>query len=395
MNRLTRLTGLFLAVLLLLSGTAQAAGGKERIRSFDSRVAIAPDGTLTVDETIRVWATGEAIRHGLVREFPTKYKSPTGGTVTVGFRLLSVNQDGKKADYHVKSAQNGKEIYIGDKNTLVSPGEHTYRLSYETDGQLGHFAEHDELFWNVTGNGWRLPIETATATVTPPPGAKVEKFTAYTGPQGARGKDFTAEREGGSVRFATTAPLPPGQGLSVVVSWPKGFVQEPSFIKKLLTTSSSLLALGGMVTVAAYFFVAWLLVGRDPKAGTRIPLFAPPKGLSAPAARYLQRMTAGSGVKSVATPRRNTASASQAASPRHKAAHKALASSTGAKPVTSSRAEKSYRARGSGKSGLALSGGANPARSRSSGREKRTRLGPDPNQASPVSVSAASSQAGA
>lgn len=289
MKRRFRLPGLVLALLLLLPMGAQAAG-KERILAFDSRVSIADSGSLTVGETIRVLATGESIRHGLVREFPTKYKSPSGDTVTVGFRLLSVRQDGEKAKYRVENVGNGKKIYIGDKDTLVAPGEHVYELVYDTDGQIGLFADHDELYWNVTGNDWRLPIDTVTATVSPPPGAPVERFTAYTGPQGARGRDFTAEQAGGVVRFTTTKALPPGQGLSVVVAWPKGFVREPSPTAKILAAPASAVATAGLVAVVVYFFVAWLFVGRDPRAGTRIPLFAPPNGVSAPAARYLQRM---------------------------------------------------------------------------------------------------------
>ncbi len=40
-----------------------------------------------------------------------------------------------------------------------------------------------------------------------------------------------------------------------------------------------------------YFLGAWWLVGRDPKRGTIIPLFAPPHDLSPAAMRYIHRMT--------------------------------------------------------------------------------------------------------
>ena len=38
-------------------------------------------------------------------------------------------------------------------------GQHRYEITYRTTRQIGFFAEYDELYWNVTGNGWTFPIE--------------------------------------------------------------------------------------------------------------------------------------------------------------------------------------------------------------------------------------------
>ena len=51
------------------------------------------------------------------------------------------------------------------------------------------------------------------------------------------------------------------------------------------------LALLGLL---AYYFHAWRRAGRDPKAGTIVPIFAPPDGLSAAAMRYITQMGADS-----------------------------------------------------------------------------------------------------
>jgi uncharacterized membrane protein YgcG len=291
-NRCVSRIGAALAALLLFLVAAIAAGAaeSERILSFDSVVDIDADAGLTVTETITVLATGESIRHGLVREFPTRYKTPDGHGVTVGFRVLSVRCDGDKEEYRIKDAGNGKRIYMGRKDALLPPGRHTYALTYRTDGQIGQFAGYDELYWNVTGNGWRLPIERATALVRLPPGATVQKLAAYTGPTGAKGRDFTARQDGDTASFATTAPLPPGQGLTVAVSFPKGFVHPPSATQRLLTGGPFPVAAGGLVAVTVYFLLAWLRLGRDPGAGTVVPLYAPPPGVDAPGARYLRRM---------------------------------------------------------------------------------------------------------
>ena len=57
---------------------------------------------------------------------------------------------------------------LGDANVGLNPGEHTYSLRYRSDRQIGFFASRDELYWNVTGNGWAFPIDSASATVRLP-----------------------------------------------------------------------------------------------------------------------------------------------------------------------------------------------------------------------------------
>ncbi len=47
---------------------------------------------------------------------------------------------------------------------------------------------------------------------------------------------------------------------------------------------------GGILALLGYFAFAWFKVGRDPATGTIIPLFAPPKDMSAPAVRYVYEM---------------------------------------------------------------------------------------------------------
>nr|WP_246198049.1 DUF2207 domain-containing protein [Solidesulfovibrio aerotolerans] len=273
-----------------LSRVAGAAGGAERILSFDSQMGIAPDGALTVTETIRVWATGESIRQGLMREFPTRYALPDGTSVTVGFHILSVRRDGQKENWHTDSLANGVKIYMGEKGRFISPGEHVYELRYATDGQIGQFATYDELYWNVTGNDWRLPIDHATARITLPPGAAIGQYAAYTGPAGAKGRNYAIQTGAGVFSCETTKPLPPGEGLTVAVAFPKGFVQLPTPAQQALTNQGFQMAAAGLVVVAVFFLIAWFLVGRDPVRGLTVPLFAPPPGISAPAARYLRRM---------------------------------------------------------------------------------------------------------
>ena len=286
-------TLLALCVLLF----SLAAQGEEEILDFHSDIAVNTDASLTVRETIRVRAEGQEIKRGIYRDFPTIYRDALGRRTVVGFTVLEVLRDGRPEPYHQEGRANGARVYIGDADTLLPEGEYTYTLAYRTTRQLGFFADHDELYWNVTGNGWAFPIQRASAAVELPPGVPGSSIhvEGYTGYAGAKGRGYRAEVDGAGVaRFATTASLLPEEGLTVVVTWPRGFVREPTEAERsrqFLEDNALLLAAGiGLVLLLGYYLVVWYRYGRDPKKGVVIPLYAPPPGMSPAAVRYLARM---------------------------------------------------------------------------------------------------------
>src|SRR5690606_19069399 len=124
---------------------------------------------------------------------------------------------------------------------------------YRTDRQLGFFRDHDELYWNVTGNGWGFPIDEATAEVFLPGDVPAGDIAAeaYTGPQGAQGRDWTAATDVGTAVFRTTRALGPHEGLTIVASWPKGLVDPPGTRQRgaylLRDAWPALVAAGGLL----------------------------------------------------------------------------------------------------------------------------------------------------
>ncbi|MEE8547789.1 MAG: DUF2207 domain-containing protein [bacterium] len=269
----------------------------ERILSMDSNVTVHENGSMTVLETITVRAEGTQIKRGIYREFPTRYKDPYGNTYRTTFTVLQVQKDGKTEDYHTKTAQNGVRLYIGSKDRFLSTGVYTYTITYRTDRQLGFFKDHDELYWNATGNGWGFFIEKGSATVKLPSSVPPEtlKLFAYTGPQGSKAQNYTAEIDGdGRAVFRTTSPLRPYEGLTLVVGWPKGYIREPSRLDRtgyLFSDNLDLLVgLIGLLIVIGYYYITWKKVGKDPEKGTIIPHYGPPDNLSPAASRYILKM---------------------------------------------------------------------------------------------------------
>jgi len=279
------------ALLVALTGAAPACAS-EVIHNFDSTVAVAKDGELTVTETLSVRAEGREIRHGIYRDFPLTFRDAGGTLREVTFGILDVSLDDQAARYFTERKNGIIRIYVGDKNTFVPPGEHTYVLRYKTGRQIRWFDNKPELNWNVTGNFWHFAIESATYNLQLVEGAKPVRWTAYTGRLGARGSAWQGSVGAlGTLTVSTTRRLGPGEGLTVVAELPATAVEPPSANTLLwyqfLDYRRWIFGGVGFVVVLAYYLAAWNAVGRDPKGGPIIPLFHPPQGISPALANYI------------------------------------------------------------------------------------------------------------
>ena len=294
---MTRRLSLMLALFGWLALCAPAMAS-ERVLSFDSILAVQPDGSLNVTENIRVRAEGINIRRGIYRDFPTHYRDRYGNSVVVDFKLLYVERDGHLEPSFTERLSNGVRINTGNDDFLAVPAEYTYSIHYKTNRQLGFFPDHDELYWNVTGLGWNFPIDAASATVTLPSPVPSErlKLDAYTGSFGAQGRDFQAGSEDyGVAAFKTTRGLGPNEGLTIVVGFPKGVIAEPTGMQRfgwfLRDNGGVLVALVGLVLIALFYVWNWTQFGRDPNPGPIFPRYEPPQGFCPGELRMLRRMS--------------------------------------------------------------------------------------------------------
>jgi len=270
----------------------------ERILDYQSAIRIHQNGTLTVTETIRVRAEGNNIRRGIYRDFPTSYKDRLGNRFRVDFSVISVRRNGRPESWHTEKRSNGVRVYFGSASHFLDHGEHTYELVFLTNRQIGFFNEHDELWWNVTGNGWMFPIDHVTATISFPFTFRQKELelSVYTGRYGSKQSKAIAEvLNSGKARFETTSPLEPWEGISVIAAWPKGRIAEPGFVQKTTwfarDNGAAIILLLGLILPLAWYYWAWNKVGRDPEKGVIIPRFKPPNGLSPAACRYITDMS--------------------------------------------------------------------------------------------------------
>ena len=283
--------------LLLLAGVLSlAVQADERILSFDSEITVAADATMVVAETIRVRAEGNNIRRGIYRDFPTDYTDGYGNAYVVEFQVLGVTRDGAPEPWRTTGLSNGVRVYVGNADVLLAPGVYSYTIRYRTDRQIGYFEDHDELYWNVTGNGWGFVIDQASATVYLPGSVPRDDIAmeGYTGYRGDQGQNYTVVVADGEASIRTTRALLANEGLTLVASWPKGVVAEPSAVERvgylLSDNRGLLLGLLTLLLVTGYLYAVWSRYGKDPEPGVIFAHYEPPDGYSPASARYISNM---------------------------------------------------------------------------------------------------------
>ncbi|MGF1594379.1 MAG: DUF2207 domain-containing protein [Kiloniellaceae bacterium] len=292
-----------LAVLLaaMLPAAAAAQGDPDHIPRFATEIVVEPNGDLLVSEEIDFEVMPGSVKRGIFRDLPTAYRDVWGLTERVEYEILEVTRDGRAEHHVLEGTQFGLRVRIGRAEVYLRSGVHRYRIVYRTARQLFFRDDFDEVYWNVTGNEWAHPIGQAEARVHLPPGAMPLQSAGYTGRKGETGRDYTqGSGADGSIVFATTRPLAPGEGLTVAVSFPKGVVAEADTgerLRRAVSDNLGLLAgLAGFLVTLAYFWRQWLKVGRDPEAGIIIPLFEAPDGLSPAATGYVWAAARGDGM---------------------------------------------------------------------------------------------------
>ncbi len=174
-------------------------------------------------------------------------------------------------------------LRIGDPDAVVS-GVREFRIRYRVRRGILYFGDHDELYWNATGNDWPVPIARASATLfLPREGIAGVRGLCFTGVQGAVESACSQRETPGALWVETQRPLAQREGLSVTLWLPKGVLQEPSRAEKLLDRASDYLGpwLALPLVVFTAMFGIWRTQGRDPVIGAAVAVrYEPPAGLA-------------------------------------------------------------------------------------------------------------------
>ncbi len=279
---LAGLLGLALAFVLapLLGGAAPPLRAAERqlsLSAFQMSGTLARDGSLQVSETLTARFQGQW--NGLQREIPLLARRPDGLEL-LGISLISVS-DGAGHPYRVESSRNNDSLIWRIFVPGAQDASRTVVLRYRVRNAVRFFSNHDELYWNVSGNAWRIPIERVSARLRLPPGATGVRASVYTGPQGSKAREARLQIQPPEVSAVSTRPFQPGEGLTLAVGFDKGLITPRSPLQRLLHWWQGRLALLLPLVFAAVLGPLWWWLGRDQPLGPLPVVYEPPGNLPA------------------------------------------------------------------------------------------------------------------
>jgi uncharacterized membrane protein len=270
---------IFLFSLLFFVTHFAFADADWKITDFEGFVNIQNDGYAHVREIIRV-DFGALERHGIFRSIPTGYQTSDGKGLAIEAKVNSVTDGAKPIPFESSNTNGNLRLKIGDANTLIT-GAQTYVIDYTLRGVLRSFEKYDEIYWNVTGNQWTVPIEHAEATFTLPKDG-IMQWSCYMGTRGSTEKCAGEKTSESVVHFSAPRTLQSGEGMTLAVGFTKDMMpilpplaeDGSAFAKKV---SPLAVALSFFVTLGlGIFFLArlWWKKGRDLKTdGTSVNPF--------------------------------------------------------------------------------------------------------------------------
>jgi len=192
---------------------------QETIVFYDSNIIVNVDNSIDVAEKI-TYNTGPQEHHGIYRDiYPYSSQDRKMGidNVTV------TDENGSSYQFQISEVNGNTRIKIGDPNQTFS-GQKIYIIRYHATRAVVQLKDVDEIYWNVTGNGWGMPIYQTQASIILPSGASMIQSACYYGPKGSTNQCQSANSQNETYIFNSPSTLNPYEGLTIAVGFPKGIV---------------------------------------------------------------------------------------------------------------------------------------------------------------------------
>jgi Predicted membrane protein (DUF2207) len=202
------------------SSSVLAAAGGEQITGYGIDLMLKQDGSMHVQETIN-YDFGDNGKHGIERKILVQFSHDNTHVRVYPLDNITVSSPtgAPTAEKTLNAGGPVATLRIGDPHHANVIGKQTYVIGYDVGGVVNVLADHDELYWNVIGEQWQVPIDAATVKVEGP--AAVQKVACFEGNQGSTDTCQGTVAADGTASFSGTQ-MAPGQGMTVVAAFPTG-----------------------------------------------------------------------------------------------------------------------------------------------------------------------------
>jgi len=219
------LTACCLGVLCLVATpvSAQADEDDWSITRYDVAATAARDGAIDVKIDF-VFDFADTAGHGPYVTIPLRQEIEGDPDHYRSFAITDIHASsstGAPADVDTETKGGAVAIKVGDEDVEVD-GAQTYQLSYRIAGVVSPgvgTAGQDEIFWNIIGQQWEVPLQDIEVRLTGP--AAVAGSACFVGPAGSGDRCDSTSTNGTSATY-TQQSVQPGGGLTIVADWPAG-----------------------------------------------------------------------------------------------------------------------------------------------------------------------------
>ena len=270
--------------LLLLLVCFVSVAKADTITDFKCNIKIETNSVIDVTEqiTMRIDDFG---KHGIIRQIPNLKKDKEGRVFESKFSVYDCKINGESAQFVDEVESDHISIRIGDGAVILEPGVYTFTIAYKATRQIGFFDKYDELYWNVTGDMWDMPIEKACCSVSLPAGNKnFRSVEWYRGARGESGYMQNGQRVANTVR--TTKGLNEREGLTVCYTFDKGIVTEPAPYFGAMKTVENIALVVAILSFVLFAFLIFHAITHK-KQAVVIPIWDIPKSITPSISRYV------------------------------------------------------------------------------------------------------------
>lgn len=182
------------------------------ITDYVADLTLAQNGRLTATETLTTQFPGWD-KHGIFRFWDVA--DAADANVRYLPQDVRVTMDGRSVPFEMSSEQGGRYrvAKIGDPDSTVSAGTHTYQISYRIDGTIRD-GDPGSFIWRVIPNGWQMQILKSTSTIRFP--AAPTSFECRVNDE----SPCTVGEPDTTTRTVGTGPLAPTTGVAVKAGLP-------------------------------------------------------------------------------------------------------------------------------------------------------------------------------
>jgi hypothetical protein len=208
----------------------------EHIESYDVVMNINQDSSINVIETI-AYSYGNQTKNGFSRFLPLKYQDLDGTNFEIKVSNITVtDENGNPYPFKtVKQKSEDKtkielEIKIGDPNQNVT-GTKKCVISYRMRGAIKYFSDHDQLFWNITGNRWPIYVKKPSVKVNLPKKVDRKEISkeCFIGIHSATVNCIDRiEKKKDPDAYYSYKGVVAGEGMTLVFHFPKEIVHKPT-----------------------------------------------------------------------------------------------------------------------------------------------------------------------